>query len=126
MKLFIGACIGPLVILLVAALFLINTVRAGEACHGKMVKASWYGSESGNRTASGLAFNGRQMIVAHRTLPFHTRVRVTYRGRSVEALVEDRGPAKWTHRDVDLSHAVASRIGMISAGVASVCLEVVG
>lgn len=94
--------------------------RAGE-CRGQVVRASWYGAESGNRTASGLHFDGSQLLVAHRTLPLHTKVRVSYRGRSIIVPVEDRGPAKWTGKSIDLSRAVARRIGFKDG---KVCLEV--
>jgi rare lipoprotein A len=102
-----------------AAFYAIPTPAA--ECRGQLVHASWYGAESGNRTASGLHFDGSQLLIAHRTLPLHTRVRVSYRGRSIVVPVEDRGPAKWTGKTVDLSHAVARRIGFKSG---KVCLEV--
>ena len=86
-------------------------------------KASWYGTESGNRTASGERFTGADMTAAHRSLPFGTRLRVTYRGRNVVVRVNDRGPAAWTHRVLDLSRAAAVKLGMIQAGVGRVCIE---
>jgi rare lipoprotein A len=54
--------------------------------------ASYYGSESGHHTASGERFDPNAMTAAHRTLPFGTLVRVTYRGRSVVVRINDRGP----------------------------------
>lgn len=93
--------------------------HAGETC-----RASYYGPESGNRTANGERFNPDGISAAHRTLPFGTRVRVTYRGRSVVVRINDRGPAKWTSRCIDLSRGAARAIGMISAGVGTVTLEV--
>src|SRR5690349_1520774 len=39
--------------------------------------ASWYGSESGNRTAMGTRFNPHALTAAHKTLPLPSRVRVT-------------------------------------------------
>lgn len=118
-----GAIGGGLAVVAFAALWLVATPPAGaaEACRGQLVAASWYGAESGNRTASGLSFDGSQLLVAHRALPLHTRVRVSYRGRSIIVPVEDRGPAKWTGKSIDLSHAVARRIGFKSG---KVCLEV--
>lgn len=41
------------------------------------------------------------------------------------AVVNDRGPAKWTRRDWDLSRCAARRIGMIGSGVAVVRWEIV-
>jgi rare lipoprotein A len=86
--------------------------------------ASWYGLESGPRTASGERFNPNAMTAASRTLPFGTLVRVTYRGRSIVVRINDRGPAKWTHREIDLAHGAARAIGC--AGVCLVDLEVIG
>ena len=86
-------------------------------------RASWYGRESGPRTASGERFDPNAMTAAHRTLPFGTLVRVTYRGRSVVVRINDRGPAKWTRRDIDLSEGAARRIGL--SGVGAVTLEVI-
>lgn len=85
--------------------------------------ASWYGTESGHVTASGEAFNGTSLTAAHRSLPFGTTIRVTVlaTGRSVIVRVNDRGPAKWTHRFLDLSKAAAQRLGILRAGVARVC-----
>jgi len=54
--------------------------------------ASYYGFESGRHTASGERFDPNAMTAAHRTLPFGTLVRVTYRGRSVVVRINDRGP----------------------------------
>src|SRR6201992_3441319 len=45
--------------------------------------ASFYGNESGSKTASGARFNQGAMTAAHRSLPFGTRLRVTHGGRSV-------------------------------------------
>lgn len=86
------------------------------------VTASWYGTESGNRTANGERFNGTSMTAAHRTLPFGTKLRVTYRGKSVVVRINDRGPFI-RGRSLDLSRAAAAKLGMIEAGVARVCFS---
>jgi peptidoglycan lytic transglycosylase len=89
--------------------------------------ASYYGFESGRRTASGERFDPNAMTAAHRTLPFGTLVRVTYRGRSVVVRINDRGPflQKRGHftRDIDLSQGAARRIGL--PGVGQVTIEVI-
>jgi peptidoglycan lytic transglycosylase len=89
--------------------------------------ASYYGSESGSRTASGARFVPSAMTAAHRTLPFGTKVRVTNRrnGRSVIVTINDRGPFI-RGRVIDLSSGAAGVIGMRSSGVAPVSLEVLG
>src|SRR6516225_1542478 len=42
--------------------------------------ASYYGNESGSRTASGQRFNQNALTAAHRSLPFGTRLRVSHGG----------------------------------------------
>jgi rare lipoprotein A len=86
-------------------------------------KASYYGNESGSRTASGQRFNQNAMTCAHRSLPFGTKLRVTHAGRSVIVTVNDRGPFV-RGRVLDLSTAAARAIGIIGAGVATVTAEV--
>ena len=81
--------------------------------------ASYYGAESGNRTANGEHFTGNEMTAASRTLPFSTRLRVTYHGKSVVVRINDRGPYV-AGRQLDLSHAAARQIGLTHAGVATV------
>jgi len=116
--------IGAIVICAVAFVFGSPPVHAAE-CRGQMVTASYYGAESGNRTANGERFDGSGLTAAHRTLPFGTRLRVSYRGESVVVRINDRGP--WVKgRGLDLSTAAARRIGMVRAGLASVCVERLG
>ena len=89
-------------------------------------KASWYGAQFHDRpTASGERFDASAMTMAHPTLPFGTRVRVTNlrNGRSVVVRVNDRGPFIGS-RIADLSHGAASAIGMVRRGIASVRIEV--
>jgi rare lipoprotein A len=86
--------------------------------------ASFYGNESGSQTASGQRFNQNAMTCAHRSLPFGTKLRVTYGDRSVVVTVNDRGP--FVHgRVLDLSTAAARAIGLTDAGVGRVAAEVV-
>jgi rare lipoprotein A len=96
---------------------------------GETVRASWYGGKGerlARHTASGDVFRADGLTAAHRTLPFGTRLRVTYGGRSVIARVNDRGPAAWTGRSLDLSRGAARALGMIGVGVARVSVVVVG
>lgn len=75
--------------------------------------ASWYGSESGNRTAMGTRFVPHGLTAAHKTLPLPSRVRVTNlkNGRHVDVLVNDRGPFT-KGRIIDLSRGAALKIGL--------------
>jgi rare lipoprotein A len=89
-------------------------------------KASWYGGRfQGRLTASGERFDQDELTAAHRTLPFHSRVRVTNleNGRSVEVRINDRGPYG-PGRIIDLSRAAARVIGMIERGVVPVTVEI--
>jgi len=87
--------------------------------------ASFYGAElAGNRTASGERFNPRALTAAHRSLPLGSKLRVTNKknGRSVVVRINDRGPFH-KGRLIDVSYAAAQEISMVSAGEASVKLE---
>ena len=58
--------------------------------------ASFYARmHHGNQTASGQVYRQGELTVAHRTLPFGTRVRVTNLSnhRSVVVTITDRGPS---------------------------------
>jgi rare lipoprotein A len=86
--------------------------------------ASYYGNESGSKTASGQRMNASAMTAAHRSLPFGTKLRVTHGGRSVVVTINDRGPFI-RGRVLDLSTGAARAIGLTSAGVGRVTAEVV-
>jgi rare lipoprotein A len=85
--------------------------------------ASFYGNESGSKTASGQRFNQSAMTAAHRTLPFGTKLKVTHGERSVVVTINDRGPFI-RGRVLDLSTGAARAIGLTSAGVGRVVAEV--
>jgi rare lipoprotein A len=86
--------------------------------------ASYYGNESGSRTASGQRFNQNAMTAAHRSLPFGTKLRVTHGGRSVVVTINDRGPFI-RGRVLDLSTGAARAVGLTGAGVGRVTAEVI-
>ena len=86
--------------------------------------ASYYGNESGSRTASGQRMNANAMTCAHRSLPFGTKLRVTHGGQSVIVTVNDRGPFI-RGRVLDLSTGAARAIGLTRAGVGRVTAEAV-
>jgi rare lipoprotein A len=101
-----------------------NASMGSTGGHSFSGMASFYGNESGSKTASGQRFNQNAMTCAHRSLPFGTRLRVTHGGRSVVVTVNDRGP--FVHgRVLDLSTGAARAIGLTSAGVGRVTAEVV-
>lgn len=87
---------------------------------------SWYGERFHARpTASGELFDANAMTMAHPTLPFGTKVKVTNlrNGRSVVLRVNDRGPFAG-QRIADLSQAAASYLGMLRRGIAHARIEV--
>ena len=91
--------------------------------------ASYYGMGDGfhgQRTANGETFNAYARTVAHRWLPFGTRLRVTNprNGRSVIVRVNDRGPYVGG-RTIDMSYGSFASIASPSQGVARVCYSVV-
>jgi rare lipoprotein A len=85
--------------------------------------ASFYGNESGSKTASGQRFNQNAMTAAHRSLPFGTKLRVTHGGQSVVVTVNDRGPFI-KGRVLDLSTGAARAVGLTGRGVGRVVAEV--
>ncbi len=120
-----GAVAGAAIILALAYVFVTASIPQAQAASCSNMQASWYGTESGSRTANGERFDGTSLTAASRTLPFNTRLRVTYQGKSVVVRINDRGPFhRDKHgrydRDLDLSHAVAKALGTIPAGVATV------
>jgi rare lipoprotein A len=87
--------------------------------------ASWYGRAwRGRRTASGTPFDDRAMTAAHLWLPFETLARVTNveNGRSVEVVVNDRGPYH-RGRIIDLSAKAAEALGIKECGTAEVVIS---
>ena len=84
--------------------------------------ASFYGNESGSKTASGQRFNQNAMTAAHRSLPFGTKLKVTHGGRSVVVTINDRGPFI-KGRVLDLSTGAARAVGLTSRGVGRVVAQ---
>jgi rare lipoprotein A len=101
---------------------------AAAAADSTQGKVAHYGAKfNGRKTASGEVFNSNAMTMAHKTLPFGTRVKVTNaaNGKSVVVRVNDRGPSS-PDRVGDLTTGAARKIGMTKAGVVNAKLEVVG
>ena len=99
------------------------TARAGQVEQGRI---AWYGRKfAGRKTASGERFDPEAMTMAHPSLPFGTRVRVTNlaNDKSVTLRVNDRGPTT-PGRIADVSAAAARELDMIKAGVVEARLEV--
>lgn len=84
--------------------------------------ASYYGIGDGfmgGTTASGAIVTETSMGVAMLNVPLGTRVEIRYGGKSVVAVVNDRGP--YAHgRVIDMQPAVARALGFVSVGVGTV------
>lgn len=89
--------------------------------------ASWYGSESGRRTANGERFRPGGVSAAHTTLPLPSYVEVTAldTGRRIVVRVNDRGPFAGRGRILDLSRGAAEALGVRGTGVVPVRVRVV-
>jgi len=89
----------------------------GTASGGwKSARVSWYGSAFyGHTMAGGGTYGPTVMGVAHKSLPFGTRVQITYNGRTVTVPVVDRGPYT-PGRTFDLTYATAQALGFSGVG----------
>ena len=89
--------------------------------------ASWYGYPyHGRQAADGEIYDMEKLVAAHRTLPFHTWVRVYNldNSKSVDVEIIDRGPFI-DGRIIDLSHRAAQDVAMIGPGTARVRIEII-
>ena len=105
-----------------------SSVRGADSAPTRTQRGivSHYGHAfAGRKTASGETFDPDALTMAHRTLPFGTRVRVTNleNQNSVDVIVNDRGPFV-ANRIGDLSLAAARRIGMVDDGIVEATIEV--
>jgi rare lipoprotein A (peptidoglycan hydrolase) len=83
-------------------------------------KVSWYGPGFyGHGMAGGGKLKTNSMVVAHKTLPFGTRIEFAYGGKTVIAVVRDRGPFV-AGRLFDLGPGTAKAIGFDKVGVGRV------
>jgi rare lipoprotein A len=88
-------------------------------------KVSWYGERyRGRLMANGNPFNPDALTVAHRSLPFGTKVRFQHGPNVVVATVTDRGPFV-AGREFDLSKAAFAALAQVEAGLITPKWEVV-
>ena len=106
----------------------LSDVLTGELedeIHRALRIASWYSeSDPGIQpyTASGKRFNSKELWAASWDYPFGTKLKVTNptTAKSVVVVVEDRGPAKYLNRDIDLTKTAFSRIAHLGEGLIEV------
>jgi rare lipoprotein A (peptidoglycan hydrolase) len=88
-------------------------------------KASWYGDKfQGRKTASGEEYDMYDSTGASPDLPFGSLVRVSNPKTHISQLVRinDRGPFI-DDRELDVSYAVASRLGLLGNGISRLRVE---
>jgi rare lipoprotein A (peptidoglycan hydrolase) len=96
----------------------VDGIPPGLRATGEVIEgiASWYGPGfHGLPTASGAIFDENLYTCANKELPLGTILLVTFEGRSVLVLVNDRGPFV-PGRILDLSKAAKEAIGMGGLG----------
>jgi rare lipoprotein A len=94
--------------LLVALPLLCFSLLSPPVAHAQTGLASYYGGR------------GHGMTCAHRTKPMGSLVTVrTHTGRSIQCVVNDRGPFV-RGRIIDVSVSAARALGMMGAGVVAV------
>lgn len=95
-----------------------SSSSAAPAASYTYVEASMYGEGDGlmyGTTASGDTLTPTSMGVAMKTMPLGTIIEITYNGRTVTAVVNDRGPYSG-NRQIDMQPAVASALGFSGVG----------
>lgn len=116
--------------LLVSFMLFFGNMKSTEILPGLIQKgkASFYAKKfTGRKTAFGERVRPGALEGAHRSFPLNTLVEVTNLDNNCSVIVRinDRGPfAKG--RVIDITHAAARALGMISKGVVNVSLRVVG
>ncbi|NWF87851.1 MAG: septal ring lytic transglycosylase RlpA family protein [Ignavibacteriaceae bacterium] len=87
--------------------------------------ASWYGPRfHGRKTANGEIFDQGAFTAAHKKFRFGTLLRVTNPNneKTIIVRINDRGPFK-RGRELDLSKAAATELGILERGVAKLNIE---
>jgi len=118
---------GPPTGLALALIFAGGPAFAGEKSRPAQFTglAAYYDTHYHGRTAAGDQYDPAKFTAAHRTLPFGTRLKITDRrtGRSVEVVVNDRGPFT-RGRVLDLSLAAAKQLKMLGRGLTRVTASI--
>ena len=109
---------------LLAAAALLTAAPSGFAATERGNATYYADSLQGSKTASGEPYDKSAMTAAHRTVPFGTKVKVTYprTGKTVEVTVNDRGPREEGFI-IDVSGAAAVELGLKDDGTGEVEIE---
>ena len=113
---------GSLLTVLLAVLLVLAVQVVARA---EPMVATYYANKyAGKPTASGQPYDPYGFTAAHPSLPFGTKLLVSYGGKSVVVTVNDRLPYE-SDSDLDLSWAAARAIGLTEVGTAVVDAGVV-
>ena len=113
---------GPLLAMLLVGLLVMAVQVVAQA---KPIVATYYANEyAGKLTASEQPYDPYGFTAAHPSLPFGTKLLVSYGAKRVIVTVNDRIPYS-SDSDLDLSWAAAKAIGLTEVGTAVVDAQVV-
>ena len=105
---------------LATAIVVIGVTSLSEAT---VLKTSFY--KSGKVTASGERFSPYGNTAASNSYKFGTRLRLSYKGKSVIICVNDTGNFEKYHRSLDVTKGVAQRLGFVKLGVVSLESQII-
>jgi rare lipoprotein A len=113
-------------VLCIAVLLTISLVlEAQVVAQADPMVATYYANKyAGKPTASGQPYDPYAFTAAHPSLPFGTKLSVSYDGKSIIVTINDRLPYG-SDSDLDLSWAAANALGLLEVGTATVDAEVV-
>jgi len=116
---------------IISCLIVFSLVISRPYAEQPEVIASYYGEAYRNKaTASHYKnwkysyFNPDHLTAAHKTLPFGTKLKVSYKGKSVIVVITDRGPFV-KNRTLDLSKAAFEKLENCRVGILKVKVEVI-
>ena len=113
---------GPLLAMLLVGLLVMAVQVVAQA--NPMVATYYANKYAGKPTASGQPYDPNGLTAAHPSLPFGTKLSVSYAGKNVIVTVNDRLPYE-SDSDLDLSWAAAQALGLTEMGTATVDASVV-
>jgi rare lipoprotein A (peptidoglycan hydrolase) len=101
-----------------------RTIKKPPMCSGAELTTSWYCLE-GRLKANGKPMHCQELTAASNVLALGTRLKLTYKGRSVVVVIDDRGPFI-QGRQLDASLGAARLLQFERRGVACLKAEAVG
>ena len=88
------------------------------------IRSSWYGEQHrGRLTASGEKFNPDGFTCTCWDHDLGSILEVEHQGKRLFLRVNDRGPAPWTKRTLDITERAAKYLGFHEAGEADVIVR---